>query len=192
MESKSSQWDMPFEVLAERLLKREATGATREEIEELVSRAILRSGTVMKYLGLTPAQPMMTARQWETRWNPKAAWQIVEKSLARLGWRIKVERDERLSPLAVAGAHAGARENVLLLDPSAAEARAAQHRRTMNPNPINEQGAVVLAATEELFRLAVEKMGNLPPDSRVDELAEAHFVQDLHGLPFSVLAERLT
>lgn len=187
----SALWEMPYEMLADRVLRRDSPTASREEVEDLVTRSILRSETVLRYLNLTPAPPMMTLRHWEARWDAKAASQRVDGSLARLGWKIRLETERRLSPLAMAGGYAGARENVLLIDPTSAETLVNAFREAKSPFRVDQQTALVLMAAEEMFRLAAERMGNSPADGRVDDLAEARFVQDLLGLPFSPLAARL-
>ena len=186
--------DLWYETFPE-LVARWFNAKTSAERLKLVNSARIsiaaeeRSRTLMEHARVKPLPKLTTARQWDVRWEPKAAWEHVRKGIRRFNWdckrtRTSVVRQEMMIAAQELDTGTGGAPLVLVedrvLETLAAKAKAGGLLLKASPADL---APLVLA--RELFWLAAEAKPMAGAGEYLDELACHDFVERLLGLPFS-------
>ena len=182
-------WFEPFGELVVRWYQRqpEEIRSEAKSTAEAILRAEKRAARVLEFSGLTPMRKIKTAREWQTRWDAKGAWEILAAHLDKLGWDVLRARDldDRRNQVARAALGEGERQSIVLLDPHLRQ-RAADANAAGCALELNEEDMAAIALAEELYEIESRRIGR-PPREWVEELARPEFTRRLLGLPFHPL-----
>ncbi|MBI5155206.1 hypothetical protein HZA57_08210 [Candidatus Poribacteria bacterium] len=180
-----------FETFPELVLRwfTEQPAPLRETIggaAEASLRAERRAQRVLEYIHFQPMRLIKTAREWETRWDPEAAWSRLEAVVHHFGWDVIRHRGSASDTEMTAEAlREGERPSILIADRALNEQGAAAAAGGLQL-PLTERDLAAIALAREVYSLVSEKMGK-PPAPWVDELAPHEFTRVALGLPFSPL-----
>jgi hypothetical protein len=162
---------------------REAAGG----IAEAALRAERRAATIMKFAALRPAERRIkTQREWEVRWDPRAAWDRLARVCDHQGWKPKRHRGGSADFAVAEGAGLETdRPTILIADAAlAGQAALAKSHGLLIRLDVDDLAPVALA--RELYHVCVDKVG-AEAAPWVEELAPHHFTQEVLGLPFNPL-----
>lgn len=182
-------WFEPFGELVIRWFARQGE-ELRAEIggtAEAILRAEQRAARVLEYSRLKPMRALKTAREWQTRWEPREAWQQLAAHLDRLGWQALRVRsdDDRRTHLAHHALEETERQVVLVVDHHLRE-RARTAKDAGCALDLTEDDLAPLVLAEEIYEIESGRLGR-PPKPWVDELARPEFAKRLLGWPFHPL-----
>jgi hypothetical protein len=178
-------WNEPFGELVLRWFKRQPV-EVREAIggpAEAQLRVERRAALVLEHSGLQPARPLVTPREWETRWDARATWERLVAHTRARGWDVLLEpgtaRGTRWAPTALAESE----ERAIVISEQVVEdlGRLATDSGCLLGLTTRDLAPVVLA--REVYALESPRIGNPPPEW-VEQLAAAEFARRALGLPF--------
>ncbi len=153
---------------------------------EVLERVEQRAQKILAYSGLKPLRRLKTAREWEARWEAKAAWKFLAEALDQLGYdAVRETTGASDAALSMSALYESDREAVLIVDAAVqAQLDAVKNAGMALPLTLDDMACIALA--RETYALLGEKMGR-PPRPWVDDLGQHAFAQEVLGLPFNPL-----